>query len=248
MRRILATAALLALAPAARASALPFSPGEQMDLAVEWLRIPTGRARLSVGRADGAVWTIVLQGQTEGVAKIVDVREHLVSYFDVETRLPRGSDLTAVEVGDRHQDRTRFDRATGRATVTILRKGKLREEVREVPAGVHDLVTAFFWLRWQALRDRDHYELPVFASTKVLTLTADVVGRETLETRAGSFRTVKVQVRTAFEGQFRSKRDTFIWFSDDERRVLVRISAEFVLGSVVASLTAYRPGETLAQR
>jgi hypothetical protein len=59
---------------------------------------------------------------------------------------------------------------------------------------------------------------------------------------------VKVQVRTAFEGQFRSKRDTFIWFSDDERRVLVRISAEFVLGSVVASLTAYRPGETLAQR
>src|SRR5512143_4009140 len=67
MKRILAIAALLA-APAARAERLPFQPGEQMDFAVAWLHIPTGRARLSLGRAEGSVWPMILLARTDGVA------------------------------------------------------------------------------------------------------------------------------------------------------------------------------------
>jgi hypothetical protein len=70
---------------------------------------------------------------------------------------------------------------------------------------------------------------------------------KTVKTPAGTFPAWKVQVRTAFDGKFASKRDTFIWFSADENRVPVRVSAEFALGSVVVNLAAYRPGGQLAR-
>jgi hypothetical protein len=68
-----------------------------------------------------------------------------------------------------------------------------------------------------------------------------------VETRAGKFDSWKVEVRTAFEGNFASKRDTFIWFSADEHRIPVRVSAEIALGSVVVNLSGYRPGGQLAR-
>ena len=37
------------------------------------------------------------------------------------TRLPRGSDLQAIEIGDRHNDSARFDRESGKATIRIVR-------------------------------------------------------------------------------------------------------------------------------
>jgi hypothetical protein len=55
-----------------------------------------------------------------------------------------------------------------------------------------------------------------------------------------------VQVRTGFDGKFATRRDTSLWLSDDARHVLVRFSADFAIGSVVATLRSYRPGVAVA--
>lgn len=247
VRRILAIVALLAAPWAAGAGGFPFLPGEQMDLAVAWLRIPTGRARISVGKAEGPVWPVILQARTDGIARIADVRQHLVSYWDTETHLSRGLDLSAVEVGYRHTDRARFDRENGKATVTVQGKS-LSQRTLDVPSGAQDFLSAFLWLRLQPLRVGDRYRVPVVSGEKAFTLEADVVGREAVEAPAGRFETVKVQVRTAFEGKFQTKRDSALWFSDDARHVLVQADADFVVGSLVARLDSYTPGAAPADR
>jgi hypothetical protein len=238
---MLVVGALLAAPLAARAGGLPFLPGEQMDLAVAWLRIPTGRARITVGRAEGAVWPVILQARTEGVARIADIRQHLVAYWDTETLLSRGLDLSAVEVGYRHTDRARFDRESGKATLVVQGK-HLTEKTRDIPRGAQDFLSAFMWLRLQRLAPGDSYQVPIVASDKNFTLVATVVGREVVEAPAGRFQTVKVQVQTAFEGQFQTRRDSALWFSDDPRHVLVQADADFVIGSLVAKLDSYTPG------
>lgn len=241
LRRIAVALALAALPPAAGAGGLPFLPGEQMDLAIDWLRIPTGRARISVGKAEGAIWPVILQARTEGVASLADVRQHLVAYWDSETRLSRGLDLSAVELGYRHTDRARFDRENGKATVTVQGKG-LTQKTLDIPRDAQDFLSAFMWLRLQPLRPGDRYQIPIVASEKNLGLAAEVVGREQVDAPAGRFDTVKVLVRTAFEGKFQTRRDSALWFSDDGRHVLVQADADFVIGSLVARLDAYRPG------
>jgi hypothetical protein len=241
----LAAAASLAAATPARAA---FAPGEEIVFSVTYLNLPTGEGRIQVGDPEGGIWPVIFQARTEGIAGLIDIREHLVSYWDVERRLPRGSDLRAYEVGDYHQDTARFDRENGQATVTVLRKGQKRVKTLPVPADIHDLTSAFMWLRLQPLAPGGRYELPILSGSKQWTLVAEVVGRERIRTPAGTFPTVKVRVRTALDGHFSTKRDSWMWLSDDPRHVLVRASADFAVGSIVATLKSYRAGEQLVAR
>ncbi len=245
--RLRSVVALLLAAAALPATAQTgFQPGEQIDLAVDFLGIRTGEARITVGSPEGQVWPIICQARTDGVASLLDIREHLVSYWVPEERASRGNDLAAIELGDRHQDSARFDRVNGKATVRITRRGRQDEKVLDVPRDVHDVAGAVLWLRVQELEPGSHYEIPLFTGSKTFTLVADALGLEAVTTPAGAFETVKVQVRTAFEGKFSTKRDTFFWFTRDPRHVPVRITADFSVGSVVVELTGYRPGGALA--
>ncbi len=241
-------AGLLALlaAPAARADG-GFAPGEEIQFTIDYLGIKMGEARIVVGQAEGPVWPIIAQGRSGGLASIVDIREHFVSYWDSSARVPRGSDLRALEIGDRHDDSARFDRENGKATVRIVRKGNRDEKTYPLDPGSQDFASSLLWLRTQPLAEDGRYEIPVFTTKGTFVLQAAVVGKEPVVTRAGTFDCWKVQVRTAFEGHFEAKRDTFIWFSADENRIPVRVSAEFAVGSVVVQLAGYQPGGRLAR-
>lgn len=226
--------------------ALPFAPGEQIDVVVDYLHVRAGEARLAVGRPEGAIWPVVCQGRTGGLASLLDIREHFVSYFDAERRLSRGSDLNAIELSDRHTDRARFDRANGKALVQVIRRGVARQVSHDVPPDVHDLLSALLALRAEPLRPGDHYALPVFSGSDVFTLRAELEGEETLDTPAGRFETTRLKVRLGFKDGFRTSRDAHVWLSRDARRIPVRMSADFAVGSVVVTVSGYRPGEPLA--
>jgi hypothetical protein len=244
-RRAAVLLALLAAAPAARAG---FAPGEETVLQVRYLNLPTGEGRILVGEAAGEVWPVIFQAKTDGVAGFIDIREHLVSYWDSTAQLTRGTDLRAYEVGDFHQDSARFDRVNKQATVTVQRNGNVTKKTFGIPEDVQDLTSAFMWLRLQSLKPGERYEVPVVASSRQFTLVAEVLGRETVETPAGTFPTVKVKVSTQLQGKFSTKRDSFLWVSDEPRHVLVKVSADFAVGSIVATLKSYRPGNRIAAR
>jgi hypothetical protein len=247
------TSPRLALAALLLATALParagggFAPGEAIDFTIDYLGIKMGEARIVVGQAEGPIWPVIAQGRSGGLASIVDIREHFVSYWDSSARLPRGSDLRALEIGDRHDDSARFDRATGKATIRITRKGKREEKTYPLDPASQDFASSILWLRTQQLAEAGRYEIPVFTTKGTFVLQASVVGRERVESAAGTFDCWKVQVRTAFEGHFEARRDTFIWISADENRIPVRVSAEFAVGSVVVNLAGYQPGGQLAR-
>ncbi|WP_041448172.1 DUF3108 domain-containing protein [Anaeromyxobacter sp. Fw109-5] len=241
----LALALALLVAPAA---ARGFAPGEETVFRITYLSLPTGEGRIVVGKPEGDIWPVIFQAKTQGIAGLIDIREHLVSYWDARTRLTRGSDLKAYEVGDFHQDSARFDRERGQATVTVQRKGKKKEKTIDVPRDVQDLTSAFMWLRLQPLAVGRRFDVPVASGTHQFTLVAEVVGREQVETPAGTFPGLKVKIGTALQGKFSTKRDSWMWLSDDGRHVLLRAEADFAVGSIVAELSRYTPGGEVAAR
>ena len=230
-----------AAAPVARAQ--DFSPGEETVFTVSYLSVPTGEGRIRVGNAEGDIWPVILQARTSGAASLLDIREHLVSYWDVGRRLSRGSDLQAFEVGDFHTDSARFDRGASQVTVVEQRRDRARKQtVLSVPEGTLDLAGAFVWLRLQDLSVGRKYELPVVSGTSQFTLLAEVKNREVVKTPAGAFPSFKISVRTAFDGKFSTRRDSTLWLSESAGHYLVRASADFAVGSVVAELKSYQPG------
>jgi len=91
-------------------------------------------------------------------------------------------------------------------------------------------------------------EVPILSGTSQFTLYAEVVAREEVRTPAGTFPSFKLRVRTGFAGKFSTKRDTFLWLADSADRRLVKATAEFAVGSIVAELKSYRPGGIVAER
>lgn len=244
---LLAAALALTLASVATPAAA-LQPGEEIRMSVSYLHLPSGEGTISIGTPDNGAWPLVFQGQTGGLVGLLDVRERLVSWWDPQSRLPWGSTLSAVELGDRHDDESRFDRGALRATVTVNRKGKVRTREVDVPADALDVPSVFMYLRLQPLAVGERYTVPVLAGRDVFMLDAQVVRTERLDTEIGEVDALAVRVKTGFKGKFDSKRDTWLWFSADERHVPLRISAEFAVGSLVASIKSYRPGAELAAR
>jgi hypothetical protein len=87
----------------------------------------------------------------------------------------------------------------------------------------------------------------VLSARTVQKIVAAVEGRESIKTKAGTFETVRVRVPTQFSGKFSEKSPTYVWFSADARRIVVRIATEFSIGRVNADLTSYRPGAPVGE-
>jgi hypothetical protein len=235
-------ALLVPAATIARASA-PWGPDERMDFAIDYLGLKMGKARISVGSREGALLPVFLEARTSGIVAFVDVREQLASWLDVATGLPHASSLDASEPGYRHVDTARFDRATGHAT--IREKGRYDNTYEiDVPPDTMDFVSMVFRLRTLPLEPGSRHEFQVLTGRKVSRVVAAVTGRETIQTPAGRFDSVKVRVPTGFTGKFSEKDPTFVWFSDDARRIVLRISTDFAIGRAMAALVSYQPGKT----
>jgi len=238
-------AALAATAPSAAAQDL--APGEETVFTVSYLNIPTGEGRIRVGNAEGDIWPVILQARTSGAIRMLDIREHLVSYWDARRRLSRGSDLQAFEAGDSYADSARFDAAARKVTLVEQRYGHEREEtVLDVPEGALDLLGAFVWLRLQELEVGRQFEIHVVAGKSQSAMLAEVTNREVVRTPAGEFPSFKIRVHTAFAGKFSARRDMALWLADSAGHHLVRASAEFALGSIVAELKSYHLGGQVA--
>lgn len=237
-----AAAAALPAAPVKPHAGAPHTPGESMEFVVELGGFKAGVARLSVGQREGAVLPVHLVSRSAGLAAIVSLKQSLVSLLDTATGLPRSSQLEGIEPSYRHTDTASFDRSANVAEVREV--GRYDRTYRiEVPPGTLDFVALVFRLRLLPLEPGASLPFPVLSGRTVSTVVASVEGREEVKTRVGTFPAIKVRVPTGLSGKFSEKSPTYIWFSDDAQRRVVRISTNFGFGRAVAILSAYTPGQ-----
>jgi hypothetical protein len=130
--------------------------------------------------------------------------------------------------------------------VTTVENGvatRVRKKVKkvDVPRPVYDPISVIYFLRTVDLTDGKVHELPLVADGKLYMVRTRVLRRETIETPAGSFRTIVVEPEMESAGRKREEK-LLIWYSDDERRIPVRIRSEIKVGAITATLKAIRAG------
>lgn len=228
-----------------------FGPGEQCTYTVKYLGMSAGTAQVTVGSETlqwgQPVWPIVTVARTDLV--FFPVKDRFVTYWDMASQRSLGSDLFADEGRKKRRQKMRLDHAAGTATIVKQKEGEAENEsVMEIEPGSGDIAAAIFSLRNKPLAEGCEFELPVTTGARNFRLKAKVERRQTLSTSLGEREVFKVRVQTGFAGKFQSKRDLFAYITTDESHVPVRIEAEFVLGSLIADLTHYQPGSSLAVR
>jgi hypothetical protein len=127
-----------------------------------------------------------------------------------------------------------FDREGGKA----LYINHLKPEKKEfdVPEEIFDPLSAFYRVRNMELEVGRSVYVPVFDSKKVWNVEVKVLGRERVKVPAGTFDTIKIKPVMESEGIFARKGEIYIWVTDDERKVPVKLNSEVAVGSINAVL------------
>lgn len=213
--------------------------GETLDYNLAWLKITGGTARMTIApmdqeRTSFRITSIAKSGP--GFSRIFKVRD------EIETIIAANdfSTLRYVKRLDERGDKIE--------EVTVVEDGvatRTRKKVKKVrvPRPVLDPISVIYYLRALDLTPGKSHELTVVADGKLYTVHARVRRRETLQTPAGRFATVLVEPEMISGGVAREER-MFIWYSDDDRRLPVRIRTEIKVGAITATLRGVQSGVT----
>lgn len=233
---------LLVLLLAGSLSAQPareiFAEGETLDYTVTWLKVTGGTARMTIAPKGADQFRITSVARSSGsLGRFIKVRD------EIET-IVRKADFSTLrytkrldERGDKHTEVTSVE---GKVA-TRTKEGKAK--TIPVPEPVFDPISVVYYLRTLDLEPGKSYDLTLISDGKIYTVKARVVRREVIETPAGRYSTLMVEPEMVSGGVPRDER-LFIWYTDDERHIPVRIRTEVKFGSVVASLRSMQEGVT----
>jgi len=224
----------------ARLNTPPFDVGERLVFSIDYGVINAGEGALEV------VGLVDADGDTcyriESTARsnrffsgIYRVRDKVVSYVDREglfsryfmKRLREGTYRKTLEI--------EFDHEAGKARYHDGREF-------DIPAGVHDVLSAFYFVRMLDLEVGKDLFLSAHSSRKSYDLKVIVHRQEAVVTDFGTFDCFVVQPVMMGEGLFQHEGDLMIYITADERRIPVLMTTRLPVGSIAAHLREYRPG------
>ena len=226
---------------ASAAKGLPFRQGEKMIYQARWGVIPAGEAVIEILPEESLngtrAWHFAMTTTTNaGMDVFCRVRERKDSFMDLS--LQRTLLYREKEEGNHSRDVVvNYDWATGTA---IRYENGNRGDMISIPPGTIDPLGLFFFIRMNRLQPGQVLEFPVTDGKKTWDVKATVVCREPLTINGRAHDTILViPDMRRLEDVFKQKDeqpDLKIWFSADERQVLVRIESRVVIGTFVFEL------------
>src|SRR5690606_31859130 len=123
-------------------------------------------------------------------------------------------------------------------TAQTIREGEVLPPV-ELPAWALDPLGLVMYLRHQPLEPGQRVEAWFTDGKRLTAGKAGVIAEEALETAAGAFSALVVQPDLkGVGGEFAKSRNPRmkVWFSDDARRLPVRVTSKLRLGQLVGEL------------
>ena len=201
---------------------------EELVYRVDFIGITMGYARFryqgKVLLAGKPAYHLNVRAWTSGVLSFIyPINDTINYYLDAETLEPIRQEFT-------HQEREKddvalYDQETGRITYRYRQSGKLRKQVTTIPS-VHDPVSVAYYFRWKDL-GVENRPRNVYGGRKVYQISSRVLGNERIRTEHGEVDTIAVTPLIRRDGKPDNKGDLKIWFSNDVRRVPVRLYAKF---------------------
>jgi hypothetical protein len=217
---------------------VPWHIGEYFQFSVSWSGINAGSALMQVQNwqwVDGhRTWRVISKTESNSfVSKFYRVRDRVETSIDAESLYSRRFEKHLREGGYKHDSVVRFDQDERKARYD-------NGTVLDVPPRVHDVLSAFYYVRTQPLPDGGTLSVPAHDNRKSYDLDVHVVRRERVEVPAGKFSCVVVEPVLKSEGIFKSKGQILVWLTDDERRLPVKVTSKVPIGSISISLVEYR--------
>ena len=218
---------------------LAFGIGESMVYDVKYGMFNVGTARMEVVGLDTLRGRRVWHTKLEISGGIPGYRVHdvLESWIDVET-------FNSL----RHRQETVEGKRERTKVYEIYpERGVFREDAkpeRPTVANPLDDGSFLYFIRTIPLEVGKTYEFSRYFRPDRNPVIVRVLGRETITVPAGTFHTLVIQPIIKSKGVFSKNGRAEIWFTDDERRLMVRMETHVVFGTISLQLREFSQGAT----
>ncbi|GDX89491.1 hypothetical protein LBMAG45_13470 [Nitrospirota bacterium] len=230
-------------------SARSFQVGEQLTYEISWLNITAGTAVMSVIAAglegDRPLVKLITTAQSRpAITRFFPVDNRVESLLDPATLLPEHLTFKRREGKKKEDIEYRFHQQEG--TVTAVKGGT--SETLEMPPGTHDIISCLYYARRTvSFQPGSSLTMNIYHDTKNRKVEVLVEAIETVRGPWGEIDAARVLVIMPFQGLFLNQGNIRVWFTNDDRRIPVRMKAKVIIGSIVADLVSGLPSAALVK-
>ena len=228
----------------------PFEVGEESAYDVTFGPIRVGRAHLRIEALDTVRATPAyrLAFELEGGPVFYKIDDRTVSWLAVEPYRSLRLEQILREGGYRRHRRYELDQA--RETYTREdwdeEAGAYRSHRRQrdlaMPAEALDEISYLFLIRTLPLEVGRIYRFDRYFEPEGNPVMVEVLRRERVRVRAGTFQTVVVRPVVQTEGLFGEGGEAEVYITDDDRRLIVQLKTSMKVGTLNMYLRDYDPG------
>jgi len=221
-------------------SSRSFQVGEHLTYEISWLNITAGTAVMAVSGAgtdgDRPLAKLITTTQSRPlITKFFPVDNQVESIVDLATLLPEHLTFKRREGKKKEDIEYTFHQKEG--TVTVVKGGTT--ETLEMPPGTQDVISCLYYARSElSLEPGSFLTMNVHHDKKNRKLDVRVEEIEIVSGPWGEVETARVLVVMPFQGLFLNQGNIRVWFTNDDRRIPVRMKAKVIIGSIVAELVS----------
>jgi hypothetical protein len=227
-----------------------FGKGELLKYKVHYGPITAAEAVIDISPNlhrinDRPAYKATVYGKTNSSFDLfVKVRDTWQSYIDTSALLPHRSFRNIEEGSYRKRETVDFNHFTNTAQVEMKKRNKDKiHSTHKIPHGAQDIVSGFYYLRtldYDRFKVGDKFTIRGFFDEETFDMVVTYQGRETVSTKAGSFRAIKLVPKMPKNKLFRGEDAITVYLSDDRNKVPVMIAAEMFVGSVKVDLYEHK--------
>ena len=210
---------------------------EKLSFDIYWLGIYAGEAVLEAAFDNGNLRITSSVHSSPVVSAFYKVEDYAESL--TVDGLPAHSRIKTREGSHRSDKETVFDMTNKKVTFLNNLKGTKKEHA-VTESSVWDILSAFYYFRTIPFEVGKPVYINIFDSNKFLRTVVNILKKEKLEIAGlGEIGTVVVKPEIQSEGLFQKRGDMFIWLTDDEKRMPVRVETKVPVGNIVAELREF---------
>lgn len=231
----------------------PFWVGEKVVLDVSFFKISAGTLTLSVKpsvQVNGKkAYSLDSEIQTyPNFSKMIYAANYKVlTLLDHDQMIPRVFTLHVKDSKELREARSFFDFDKNMATYwekKVTDKSGVEEKKQqwEILPFSQNVFSAIYYMRTFAWEDGKEYAFRVADDEQNLIFRGKVVRREILETDLGDMKAIVIKPEVILKGKFKPLGDIYIWLSDDDRKLVLRLETKISVGTFVAKIIQLDPG------
>ena len=222
---------------------VPFGPGEEFTYKVKYGFMTLGKGSLGIPGIETVrgVPSYHIRLTMNGGKLGLNVNDDYSSYLGIEDLASRRyiQDIHQVRYHKKREyeiypDERRWER------LDVDEDG---ETLADKPL---DEIAFLYWVRTLPLEVGESYTYRNYFKDRGNPVVLHVLRRETIEVPAGEFETIVVQPIIQSRGMFSEDGEAEVYFTDDDRRMLVRLETKMSIGNLSLHLETFQHGRALA--